>query len=161
MPTRRLVTAVLTAGVAAVLVPALAACSSSKHGASGESVFDVKPGQCFQAPGKVESELSKLNEIDCGQPHTQQAYAIVGFLNADGSSASAYPGADQLTSFAQGACAQRFTGFVGVDYLDSKLYFTYLLPSARSWEQSDDHNVICFVTTTGAPLTKSVQGTKE
>ena len=50
---------------------------------------------------------------------------------------SAYPGDDVLETFAQGACAQRFAGYVGVDYLDSTLFFTYLLPSARSWEQDE------------------------
>jgi hypothetical protein len=66
-----------------------------------------------------------------------------------------------LTTFAQGACAQRFTDYVGVNYLDSKLYFTYLLPSARSWEQDADRNVTCFVTTTGNQLTATVKGSKQ
>jgi len=74
---------------------------------------------------------------------------------------SSYPGEDVLTTFAQGACAQRYRGYVGVDYLDSTLFFTYLLPSARSWEQQADRNVLCFVTTTGTMLTKSVKGTKQ
>lgn len=71
-----------------------------------------------------------------------------------------YPGEDVLSKFADGTCAQRFGEYVGVDYLDSKLFFTYLLPSARSWEQAADRNVLCFVTTTGGKLTKSVKGTK-
>ena len=66
-----------------------------------------------------------------------------------------------LSAFAQGACAQHFTGYVGVDYLDSSLFFTYLLPSARSWESDDDRDVICFVTTTGGTLTGSVKGSKK
>ena len=50
-------------------------------------------------------------------------------------------------------CAQNFQSYVGISYLDSSLFFTYLLPSARGWEQSKDRAVICFVTTTGADLT--------
>ena len=50
---------------------------------------------------------------------------------------------------------------MGVDYRDSELFFTYLLPSPRSWEQDEDRTTLCFVTTTdGAQLTQSVEGTK-
>lgn len=124
-------------------------------------MFSVSPGECFQAPTKVQAQLSSLQRVTCSKPHTQESYAIVPYAaSSAAAAASAYPGADALSAFAQGACAQHFTGYVGVDYLDSKLFFTYLMPSARSWEQDDDRAVICFVTTTGAPLTSSVKGSK-
>jgi hypothetical protein len=125
------------------------------------SVFDVKPGECFHSPKDVKAQLSSLARTSCDAPHTQESYAIVGFVNANGSSASAYPGDDSVTQFAQGSCAQQFRSYVGVDYLDSSLFFTWLAPSARSWEQNDDRNIICFVTTTGATLTTTVKKTKE
>ena len=62
-----------------------------------------------------------------------------------------------LKDFADGSCAAEFAAYVGVDYRDSSLFFTYLLPSARSWEQGDDRAVTCFITTTGAPLSESVR----
>lgn len=155
-----------------VAVPLLAlgliACSGSDDNGSSESVFKVKPGECFTTPGTVKAELSALTHVACSKPHTQEAYAIVGFRPSSAALAtgapsgdSAFPGADVLTTFAKGVCAQRFTGYVGVDYLDSSLYFTYLLPSARSWEQNDDHEVLCFVTTTGQKLTLSVKNSKK
>lgn len=113
-------------------------------------------------------QLSSLTETACSKPHTLEAYAIVAYSAASTGNASAgatlttsYPGEGALTTFAQGACAQRFRGYVGVDYLDSKLFFTYLLPSPRSWEQGDDRAVICFVTTTGTDLTASVKNSKQ
>ena len=30
------------------------------------------------------------------------------------------------------------------------MFFTYLIPSARGWEQNKDRSVVCFITTTGA-----------
>jgi hypothetical protein len=132
----------------------------SKSKTVSVSVFDVKPGQCFNPPGQVKSELGKLSSVPCGQPHTQESYASVAFSNKDGSAASAYPGDAVLKSFADGACAQRYTSYVGKDYLDSSYFFTYLLPSARGWEQQKDRNVLCFVTTTGQQLTASVKGSK-
>lgn len=125
------------------------------------SVFDVKPGQCFLAPKEVKSELADLTQTDCTTPHEQESYAIVTYLNSDGTPASTYPGDELLTRFAQGRCAAAYEPYVGVGYLDSKLFFTYLLPSARGWEQDDDRNVICFITTTGAQLNASVKGSKK
>ena len=151
--------------VAAVLL-VLLGCSGcwtggSKSKAKQISVFDVKPGDCFGAPGQVKAELTKLSSVACSAPHTQEAYAKVGYRSKDGSTPSTYPGDALLKSFADGACAQEFTGYVGTDYLDSSLFFTYLLPSARGWEQQQDRNVVCFVTTTGKTLTSSVKGTKQ
>jgi hypothetical protein len=144
---------------------ALAGCTGSGSGAHDESVFDVKPGKCFVAPKDVMVELSKLSSVTCSKAHTLESYASVTYTGSSAASApsggGAYPGNDALTKFAQGACAQRFTGYVGVDYLDSALYFTYLLPSARSWEQDDDRTVLCFVTTTGGTLKSSVKGSKK
>lgn len=158
---------------ALLVVPVLAltsACSwfggGSGNGQSSISVFDVKPGQCFLAPKDVKAELSDLTKVTCTKEHTQEAYAVVTYAAtssaASGSPASgAYPGGDILDKFAKGVCAQRFTSYVGVDYLDSTLFFTYLLPSARSWEQDDDRNVLCFVTTAGGTLTSSVKGSRK
>jgi len=124
------------------------------------SVFDVNPGQCFNPPDKVKSELSKLDSVPCGQPHTEEAYASLAYQTKDGSEASAYPGEAALKLFADAACAQRYADYVGKDYLDSSYFFTYLLPSARGWEQQKDRNVLCFVTTTGQQLTASVKNSK-
>jgi hypothetical protein len=150
--------------LALVLVGGLAGCGwfgGSKSKAAKVSVFSAKPGECFVPPKDVKAELSKLSRVPCTEPHSQEAYALVSYAAPNGATASAYPGNDVLTTFAQGACAQRYGAYVGVDYLDSRLFFTFLLPSARSWEQDSDRNVICFVTTTGSQLTSSVKGSKQ
>lgn len=125
-----------------------------------QSVFLVKPGQCFAPPGAVATEISDLTRVPCSNAHTEEAYAVVPFTAADGSTPTDFPGADALTNFAQGTCAQKFQDYVGISYLDSKLFFTYLVPSARGWQQSKDRNIVCFVTTTGDTLTASVKGIK-
>lgn len=150
--------------VAATLATTLAACSggsSHKVVTKSTSVFNVQPGECFQTPKDVKTELSDLSRTSCSAPHTQESYAIVPYAVAVGTTDPAYPGNDALTAFAQGRCAQQFTGYVGVDYLDSSLFFTYLFPSTRGWEQDDDRKIVCFVTTTGAQLTASVKGSKK
>jgi hypothetical protein len=170
---RVLCTAVGVPLVAALL---LAGCSwfggGSDNGKKSVSVFDVKPGQCFLAQSDVKAELSSLTSVPCTKAHTQEAYASVRYVptGSDGAlaasasastAADAYPGGALLEKYAKGVCAQRFTGYVGVDYLDSKLFYTYLLPSARSWEQNDDRNVLCFVTTNGGTISTSVKGSRK
>lgn len=166
-PVRRVLSGRARPGVgAAALVAVLVLLSGcgrfggSKSEKASVSVFDVKPGECFNPPSTVKSELSKLKALPCTQPHTQESYASIPYTNKDGSEASAYPGDAALKSFADGACAQRYGGYVGKDYLDSSYFFTYLLPSARGWEQQKDRNVLCFVTTTGQQLTASVKNSK-
>jgi len=147
---------------AAIVASTLAGCTSGndKNKEVSRSVFAVKPGECFQAPGKVRAELSSITRTPCDQPHSQEAYAIVAYQVPAGASPDVYPGNAALTNFAQGKCAQLFGSYVGVDYLDSKLFFTFLLPSARSWQQENDRNVVCFVTATDAILKASVKGSK-
>ncbi|HEY0166552.1 MAG TPA: septum formation family protein [Jatrophihabitans sp.] len=132
----------------------------SKAEKAAVSVFDIKPGQCFNPPSTVKSELSRLGSVPCDQPHTQESYASIPFASKDGSEVSAYPGDAALKLFADRVCAQEYSGYVGKDYLDSSYFFTYLLPSARGWEQQKDRNVLCFVTTTGQQLTASVKNSK-
>jgi hypothetical protein len=110
---------------------------------------------CFQAPGEVEAQVDELAEVPCAEPHDQEAYAVVPYTGEG----DAYPGDDELAAFADGRCAQEFRDYVGVDYLDSSLYFTYLVPSPRSWEQ-DDRDVLCLVTNAGEPLEGSVEGSE-
>jgi hypothetical protein len=156
--TTRLKLAISLVGVALI---ATGCSGSGSRGSAKVSVFSVEPGECFVSPGQVHAQLTTLDRTPCTRPHNQEAYAKVAYTAADGSTASAYPGDTLLSQFAQGACAQRFGGYVGVDYLDSSLFFTYLLPSPRSWENADDRNVICFVTTTGGSLTSSVKGSRK
>lgn len=152
----------LYSAVGSVLVATLLLTGCSKSGAGASiSVFSVKVGECFQAPSKVEAELSKITRVPCAEPHIREAYALVDYEPPAGTTGDAYPGSDELDTYAKGICAQDYKSYVGVDYLDSSLFYTYLFPSARSWEQDDDRKIICFVTTTGQPLTGSVKGTKK
>jgi hypothetical protein len=150
--------AALLLGVA--MAVAAAGCSGGSSGGNGTSVFRVKPGECFLPPAKVQAELTSLKRVSCTSGHTQEAYAVVAYKSSGSGFTGEYPGDTVLKTYADGVCAQHFASYVGVDYQDSSLFFTYLLPSARGWQKSHDRNIVCFVTTTGAVLHKSVKGTK-
>lgn len=153
---RRVAALLLVAAASAVT---LTGCGGSSKG-NGTSVFHVKAGQCFLPPSKVQAELTSLKRVSCTSGHTQEAYAVVAYNGTGSGFTDQYPGDTVLKTYADGVCAQKFSSYVGVDYQDSTLFFTYLLPSARGWQQSHDRDIVCFVTTTGAVLHKSVKGTK-
>ncbi len=151
--------AVVVAGLAF-----LAACSGGglERGKDGQvtkagdlSVFDLRPGDCFTPPKDVKAEIQKLHVVPCKDQHTQETFAVVNYDKGD-----VYPGDQVLTDFADGACLSHFQDYVGVNYLDSKLFYTYLLPSARSWNDGKDRKVVCIVTTTGDQLQGSIKGSK-
>lgn len=124
------------------------------------SALKAKPGDCVVAPTTIATEVKDLNVVDCSKPHEQEVYALATYPLASGTEkTAAYPGEAVLKAFADGACLEAFAGYVGTDYRDSSLFFTYLLPSARSWQAGDDRDVTCFITTTGSKRTSSVKGT--
>lgn len=155
----------LPAGIALCLL--LSGCSWVKGVFGGEetvatdiSVFDIKPGQCFNPPSEVKAEVATLSEVPCTTEHLQEAYARVDYVPPDGAEVGAFPGGPALTTFAHKACQAQFQDYVGVIYQNSKLYYTFLLPSARGWESDGDRTVVCFITSTGEKRTESVKGSK-
>lgn len=156
MRSLRLRWAVLVLGLA--LGPTVQGCALFDGGGEG-NVFDATPGQCFMAPAEVTAQISELDRVTCSQEHDQEVYAVVGYTSPDGEESDTFPGDAALTSFADGACAEQFTRYVGVEYLDSSLFFTYLLPSPRSWQEKD-RAVVCLAMDSGRVLTGSVKGSK-
>ena len=161
MVARRVVRRVTVVAAAAIGLALLSGCSlfGDDDESTSVSVFDVQPGDCFLAPAEITVELTDLRGVDCTEPHEQEAYAVVPYELPGGQDADGYPGEAALKDFADGVCIERFAEYVGVDYRDSELFFTYLLPSARGWEQGNDRSVTCFITTTGEQMTSSVRGT--
>jgi len=119
------------------------------------SVFDLRVGDCFTPPKDVKAEIDSVHVVPCKSSHTQETFAIVPYDKSD-----TYPGDAALRNFADGACLSRYEDYVGVSYLDSKLFYTYLLPSARSWNDGNDRKVVCVVTTTGDELQTSIKGSQ-
>lgn len=138
---------------AVMALAVLAGCGTkSPSGGVSLSVFHLKVGDCVSTPATVKAELTSLQIVSCRQPHAEEVYALVDDTGTD-----TYPGTPALQTFANGACLQQFRPYVGSDYRDSSLFYTYLLPSVRSWA-AGDRTVDCVVTTTGQKLTRSVKG---
>ncbi len=148
-------------GVGALLA-VLTGCSLFGGGEDGEmvSVFELAPGDCVLSPTDVQAELAELRRVDCESEHHMEVFARVDFPVSDDDDAPQFPGDAATKAFADGACAEEFAEYVGIDFRDSSLWFTYLVPSARSWSEGTDRTVTCFITTTGEPLTGSVAGSR-
>ncbi len=156
----RAVGAVVTAAVA---LGALTGCSffGKNDKTTVVSALKAKPGDCLVAPKAITAEVTDVTVVPCTQPHQQEVYALAAYpLPAGTEKTAAYPGEAVLKAFADGACLGAFSGYVGSDYRDSSLFFTYLLPSARGWQAGDDRDVTCVITTTGSTRTSSVKGSK-
>lgn len=152
-----------TLALAPVLLLVLSGCSlfggDKQSGDDGpQKVTDAQVGWCFLAPTEQKPLVTELEKVDCAEPHGQEAYDLPTYAPKAGAAADVYPGEEALTTFADGACAKAFGEYVGISYLDSDYYFTYLLPSPRSWDQ-DDREALCLITTTGKALVGSVKGT--
>jgi hypothetical protein len=156
-------------GAVGMLLTAGACSGASTHGAGvlahghNVSVFRLKKGDCVVPPTSVKAEISQVEVVPCSAPHTQEVFALCGPGAPCGpkpyTGSDTYPGSSALKTFADGACLQQYKGYVGVDYRDSSLFYTYLLPSARSWnsDQVNDRTVVCLITTTGQPLYKPMK----
>ena len=148
-------------GLLAVATMALVGCSGAAASKEHVSVstLTLKPGDCLVPPTKVTVQLATVERVPCGDPHTQEVYALPVYDTPTGTSNSSYPTDTVLKQFAEGNCAQQFQTWDGVAYPDSKLFFTYLLPSARSWSE-DDRKIVCIIQTTGAPLRATTRNSK-
>lgn len=113
--------------LAALACLALTAGCTNPFGGGGVgrsvSVFSLKVGECLTPAKQVQQQLASVTVVPCNTPHTQEAYALVTDTVTNVQNPGVYPGDAALTTFAQGACAQRFSAYVGTDYQDSSLFF--------------------------------------
>jgi hypothetical protein len=152
----RVSSVIRAAAAGSIAVLAVAGCGGASKVASvpghEESVFHLKVGQCVVPPTDIKVEVTAVKVVSCRSPHTQEVFAVLRDRGGD-----VFPGPGQVTTFANGECLQQFKPYVGDDYRDSSLFYTYLLPSVRSWA-AGDRTVVCLITTTGQQLTASVKG---
>ena len=149
------------------LAAPLAACSDDDGVSRGEdgrveeagdvSVFELLPGDCMTPPERVSTSVGKVRVVPCDEPHTQEVYALMEFEPLE-AGADDFPGDDAVEAFAQSACLEPFVDYVEIDYVDSALFITFLLPTVSSWTDEGDREIVCIAQTAGEPLDESVEG---
>jgi hypothetical protein len=145
-----------------VLALVVAGCSKDKADrkdgaidkAGNVSVFDVQVGDCLNPGEELGAEINKIKAVPCKEPHTHEVFALPDYPDKE---SDVYPGEDKLRSFANAQCLEAFGNYTGTDYLDSKLFFSYLQPSIRSWQEGDDRRIVCVIVSTGKEVTGSAK----
>jgi hypothetical protein len=145
-----------------VATAVVAGCSKGDAGRKGGaiakagdiSVFDVRVGDCLMPGDELGAEIADIRAVPCREPHTHEVFALPEYEDTD-----VYPGEDKLRTFADAQCLEAFGNYTGTDYLESKLFFSYLQPSVRSWNDGKDRRIVCVIVATGKPVKGSVRST--
>lgn len=117
----------------------------------GLGAFAVQIGDCFNIP--EEELIMSLEAVPCSLPHDAEAYASFDQPGTE------WPGQDAVSETSGWGCYDRFQTFVGIPWDDSELDFWYLEPTKESWEEGDDREVTCALTSfDGSQLTGSMRG---
>lgn len=157
MTTRRLAAAVFA------IIVVLGACSDDSPDRDAEgritssgdlSVFDLVVGDCVLFDSDIEAANSTLPVVPCDEPHQAEVYSLVDLEDLD-----QYPGERELSNRAELECVATFGDYVGVELADSTLFFTYMIPAVRSWQEDGDRTVVCMALGVGGPLEGSMKGT--
>jgi hypothetical protein len=123
------------------------------------SVFELLEGDCLSPPEEVQAGLEQVTVVPCAEPHTQEVFAVLDYEIPDGTDDD-FPGDSEMEAYAEAECLDPFTDYVGVDYLDSTLFLTFLVPTVVSWNEEGDREVVCIAQTTGEEIQGSVEGSE-
>jgi hypothetical protein len=119
--------------------------------AGDDDVFQIKVGECFNDETPEGETVSEVEKVDCSEPHIWEAYKSIIIDEGDGT----YPGEDVVTTKSETDCKAAFAEYVGIDYDNSTLYLSFYYPTAETWAQINDREILCIVTTTDDYTTKS------
>ena len=118
------------------------------------STFKIEVGDCFNVDPEAK-ELATVKAVPCDQPHVHEAYFTFDLTGDD------YPGDEAVQAEADTRCQEGFEPYVGVDYQSSELYYFVLRPTAETWKEQDDREVICtLLNEDQSPRTGSAQGAR-
>lgn len=121
-----------------------------------DDVFTLAVGDCFTEAEFNTSftgdEVSEVPTLDCAEEHDAEVYHIETL------SEGAFPGETAIESSATEACETNFETFIGVPYLESELYYSYLTPTEDGWNTIDDREIVCYIVTSGEMVTGTLAG---
>ncbi|MEQ8437420.1 MAG: septum formation family protein [Ilumatobacter fluminis] len=136
-----------------------AGCSGGDDDVTATDLGASGVGTCLQLDDSIGAEISELPAVECSEPHTHEIFAVID------STADTYPGFDALEDEAQVACLEAFETYVGISAFDSNLFYSWMVPTLASWEDTDvgergDREILCVAGAgDGEPLTQSVEAT--
>jgi len=112
-------------------------------------VFTLRVGDCLNDSTATET-VETVPTVPCPEPHDSEIYASI-IIEGD-----TFPGAEDVLAEADAACLDAFSGFAGVEYADSKYFYSYYFPTESSWE-GGDREILCTIYDEAGPVTGSLQ----
>lgn len=132
-------------GWTVALLAVLGGCQQAARDEAGQiseagsvDAFEMRIGDCFNDGSIGADAVFSVPGVPCAEPHANEVYAT--FDLADGP----WPGTELVESKATDGCYDRFAKAIGATYEESDLYFSWLVPTAESWGELDDREVVCF-----------------
>jgi hypothetical protein len=121
------------------------------------SVFELETGDCFSADADV---VETVTVVDCDDAHT---YEVFGVFDHEADDDDPYPGDDVILEYADTRCQPLFEDYVAADYQTSIYWITSVTPSAETWDDGDDREIVCALKLgeEGEETTGSAEGTGE
>jgi hypothetical protein len=104
--------------------------------------FRIRVGDCF--PMMETGELESVRAVPCSQPHVHE---VVGAFNLPYPDDAAFIGQAAIESHVAEQCPAEFARYVGISYEYSQYYLGVIRPTAESWAELDDREVLCTATT--------------
>jgi hypothetical protein len=121
------------------------------------SVFELETGDCFSADADV---VETVTVVDCEDAHT---YEVFGVFDHEADGDEPYPGDEAILEYADTQCQPLFEDYVAADYQTSIYWITSVTPSAETWDDGDDREIVCALKLgeQGEETTGSAEGTGE
>jgi hypothetical protein len=102
-----------------------------------EPIADASVGDCFVAGDAI--EIEQVSVVDCSQSHDSELFARVDLVSAFGTTR---PGDDELFDWLFEECLERFPGYTGEAYEESRYWIDMFIPTSEAWS-SGDHTGMC------------------
>lgn len=133
----------------AAMIGMVALSAVSLAGCTGE-VQEFEVGQCLNGILDAGTEVGDLPVVGCDKEHEGEVYAI------EETSIEEFD-AVAIDEAANTFCVGKFEEYVGLAYEESQLFYTYLIPSAESWD-AGDRETVCIVMPAEDTTTGSLKG---
>jgi hypothetical protein len=114
-------------------------------------VFSIRVGDCLNDAGAT-GAVRTAPIVSCDEPHDSEAFASFQLDDGD------FPGDDEVLEAGRQLCYDAFETFVGVVDENSIYSYTSYVPTAGSWTDRGDREVLCTIYD---PSGEQVTGTLE
>ncbi|HET6744548.1 MAG TPA: septum formation family protein [Candidatus Limnocylindria bacterium] len=94
-------------------------------------VQDLRVGDCFDLKDPDAVEVAEVEAKPCTNPHEYELFHVANMPDGE------FPADPVVTTFVEAECVTAFSQYVGIDYQQSALYFSWFAPSDETWSDGD------------------------